>query len=97
VLDVVAMQEMVVGAAGEGAAAVAQDEGAPNGGWNRARAPANGHVGSSLVVADGHDAAITGHTTKRFRGKRCSIVQGAKCRVGGATVVQTAFSAAYRC
>ena len=77
VLDVVAVQEAVVGAAGEGTAAVAQDEGTPNRGWNRARAPANGHVCSSLVVADGHDAAITGHTAKRFRGKRCSIVQGA--------------------
>ena len=33
VLDVVTVQEVVVGAAGEGATAVEQDEGTPNGGW----------------------------------------------------------------
>ena len=41
VLDVVAVQESVVGAPGEGATAVAQEEGAANGRRNGAGAPAD--------------------------------------------------------
>jgi hypothetical protein len=66
-LHVVGVQEARVGAPREGAAAVAQHQGATEGGWNAAGTPAD--VQRLPVVLDCHQAAVAGHPAKRFRGK----------------------------
>ena len=74
VLEVVGVQESRVGAPRKGAAVVAQHQGTADGRRNAAGAPAD--VQRLTVVAHGHQAAIAGHPSKRFRGNARPVLQG---------------------
>ncbi len=65
-----------MGAPGEGAAAVTQHQGAADGGGNTAGAAAD--VQCLPISTCGHEAAIAGHSSQRFRGNAGAILQGGR-------------------
>jgi hypothetical protein len=82
VLDVMAIDESRVGAAGEAAAGVAGLERAAHGGWNRARLAADVEWGAVFAFNDRDEARVATQAADGGRGKARAVLDVAATFLG---------------